>query len=269
MQACRSMIHGILKLLGAPPAIEKQVKWLTPLKMKGDKRQQEEEMKGTLPHRAVALASEANAEELTLKLYWEGPGHVRLVCMLYSRDGTLLHTVWEGDKRRPGIQYCSRDPDFEEADDEEVSYVLVGDIVHLRLNQLPSDTFAVAIAVVATENGAPWASQQTMSNWKEMAISLCFKQQCLWKYRQANPGHRDEHELNVCCTCCIYRGPNNTWRMEPMNLPLMMMHLDKVEVPPTVAASEIARVMTVKLAWMIQDRCWTTCKEERGLQVAD
>ena len=30
----------------------------------------------------------------------------------------------------------------------------------------------------------------------------------------------DEHELNVCCTCCIYRGPNNTWRMEPMNLPL-------------------------------------------------
>eukprot|EP00434_Breviolum_minutum_P003719 symbB.v1.2.003274.t1/scaffold184.1/size280901/2 len=99
-----------------------------------------------------------------------------------------------------------------------------------------------------------------------MAISLCFKQQCLWKYRQANPGHRDEHELNVCCTCCIYRGPNNTWRMEPMNLPLMMMHLDKVEVPPTVAASEIARVMTVKLAWMIQDRCWTTCKEERGLQ---
>eukprot|EP00434_Breviolum_minutum_P003720 symbB.v1.2.003275.t1/scaffold184.1/size280901/3 len=61
MQACRSMIHGILKLLGAPPAIEKQVKWLTPLKMKGDKRQQEEEMKGTLPHRAVALASEASS----------------------------------------------------------------------------------------------------------------------------------------------------------------------------------------------------------------
>lgn len=30
----------------------------------------------------------------------------------------------------------------------QVSYVLVGDIVHLRLNQLPSDTFAVAIAVV-------------------------------------------------------------------------------------------------------------------------
>lgn len=33
----------------------------------------------------------------------------------------------------------------------QVSYVLVGDIVHLRLNQLPSDTFAVAIAVVRGE----------------------------------------------------------------------------------------------------------------------
>ena len=30
---------------------------------------------------------------------------------------------------------------------------------------------------------------------KEMAISLCFKQQCLWKYRQANPGHRHLEKL--------------------------------------------------------------------------
>lgn len=40
----------------------------------------------------------------------------------------------------------------------------------------------------------------------------------------------DEHELNVCCTCCIYRGPNNTWRMEPMNLPLtpgIQTHLER------------------------------------------
>lgn len=34
--------------------------------------------------------------------------------------------------------------------------------------------------------------------------------------------------------------------------PVASLFAPQVEVPPTVAASEIARVMTVKLAWMIQ-----------------
>lgn len=51
----------------------------------------------------------------------------------------------------------------------QVSYVLVGDIVHLRLNQLPSDTFAVAIAVVrgnplGWECWCPWGALEWLSD---------------------------------------------------------------------------------------------------------
>jgi len=30
----------------------------------------------------------------------------------------------------------------------------------------------------------------------------------------------DVYEVNVQCSCCLYRGPRNTWRLEPMNMPL-------------------------------------------------
>ena len=42
------------------------------------------------------------------------------------------------------------------------------------------------------------------------------------------------------------------WNLLFQGGPVASLFAPQVEVPPTVAASEIARVMTVKLAWMIQ-----------------
>ena len=32
----------------------------------------------------------------------------------------------------------------------------------------------------------------------------------------------DVYEVNVQCSCCLYRGPRKTWRLEPMNMPLKL-----------------------------------------------
>lgn len=271
MQACRSMLHGILKVLGLRSSMEtKPVRWLQPLTISADKRKHEEKMmQGSLPHRVVALAADANEEELALNLHWIGPGQLRCVCMLYKEDGSLLRSIWEGEPKAPGIQYCRRDPDYEDAgEDEEVSELLKGDALLLRLQKLPAEVFALSVAMVATEVSMPWASKEVMGKCQELALTLLLKRQRLWKYRQPRPGYSDVYEVNVQCSCCLYRGPRNTWRLEPMNMPLMLLHLNKVEVPSAFAVSEIARHITLKIGWMIQDRRWTTCTEERGLRVS-
>ncbi|CAK9073166.1 unnamed protein product [Durusdinium trenchii] len=257
MQACRSMWQGFWKLFqpwrlrpGHPDT--SSVKWLQPLK--GMKMEEDETLRGSLPHRAMALAVEANDEELSLKLQWEGAGQMKCVCLLMAEDGKLLGTLWEGHSEELGLRYHSKTPSYhEDTDDEDEDTVLLGDQLSLRLGQVSKEVFALAVVLVGSQAQASWASADVLSHFQELTLSLRREEQRLWKYRQ----RRLRQEANALCSCIFYRGPGRTWRMEPMNMAMLLMHLNEVQATPSFAVSEIARFTALKLRWMV--KVWCKC----------
>ncbi|CAJ1370464.1 unnamed protein product [Effrenium voratum] len=212
------MFAGVLKLLRP---------WLRPcspgqLLMPARLRVDPEELPGTLPRRVVALTKAANLEDLRLKLQWQGSGEMRCVCLLMRQDGVLLKHVWEGAAGEPGIRYNQQPSREIELEDDEAE-IWEGDWVGLQLRKLPESVFGVVFVLAATEETFPWASSHALTNFQELTLTLCRENDTLWRYRQ--PQLREE--CNALASCCLYRGSRQSWRLEPMNLAMRLVYIDK------------------------------------------
>ena len=245
LQGCRSMLQGILRLLRNPlklPAVDDERPWLFPLQpVSAD---EDEEQLGTMPGRAVGLSCRANVEALDLKLFWKGQGQLKCICLLMTKEGKYIQHVWEGGSRSAGIRYrphhprCSQDAGVG-ADEEDLSQLdtVLGDSISLDLGRLDENVFACLFSLAGTDEGLGFASDDALMQFRELTMALysASSQEMIFRYRQGCL----RKECNILTSLCLYRGPHQTWRLEPMRLHLYSMPANKVGVDPGFAAEEI------------------------------
>ncbi|CAE7215671.1 unnamed protein product [Symbiodinium sp. CCMP2592] len=224
------MLGGIFKLLRLPFGPRCDAKedrpWLFPVKLKP--QDEDQDLLGTMPDRVVGLSSRANAEALDLKLFWKGQGHLKCMCLLMTKEGKYLRHVWEGDSRFDGIQYRAQQPRSLQApeigrdDEEDFLHVgtVAGDSMSLHLGLLPENVFACVFALVGTDEGLAFASDDVMQQFQELTMTLhaAQSQDVIFTYRQGAL----RKECNIITSLCLYRGPHHTWRLEPMQLHLRL-----------------------------------------------
>jgi len=274
-QACRSMLRGIFKLLRLPFGPRREAKedrpWLFPVKLKS--QDEDQDLLGTMPDRVVGLSSRANAEALDLKLFWKGQGQLKCICLLMTKEGKYLRHVWEGESRFDGIQYRAQQPRSLQApeigrdDEEDFLHVgtVAGDSMSLHLGRLPENVFACVFALVGTDEGLAFASDDVLQQFQELTMALhpAQSQEVIFTYRQGAL----RKECNIVTSLCLYRGPHHTWRLEPMQLHLFSLRANKADLDAASAAEEVAHFVASKVRWLMKDRCWKVASDERGLHL--
>eukprot|EP00931_Biecheleriopsis_adriatica_P091540 TRINITY_DN65421_c0_g1_i1.p1 TRINITY_DN65421_c0_g1~~TRINITY_DN65421_c0_g1_i1.p1 ORF type:complete len:302 (-),score=73.58 TRINITY_DN65421_c0_g1_i1:79-984(-) len=284
--ACRSMLIGVLRLVKAPfqvlcrsnkvrqlPAQEV----LVPVK-RPPQPEAGEDLNGSMPHRMVQFAQAASRETLHLGFHWLGRGRLSCLVLQLQSDGKPISCAWRGscgnldssgvELRAPsddsvGVQSTEiLAADAEGKFTEQIAEMLHGGDVVLKLDQVPESTFAVAIALVASQDDQHLTSSSTLGRMTEVTLTMsqAGRKEPFWRHRQ----ERGCEIANVLVSCCIYRGPHGGWRMEPMTVRVMMMQLEEASAE-AASAAEAARVVAHQLRWLTKDRCWKSTSEERRL----
>ncbi|CAE8721969.1 unnamed protein product [Polarella glacialis] len=274
------MFAGALRLLMAPlrtvlggrssnlQDVGPDVAMLVP--MAKQQRDNEEGVEGTMPHRAVQLSPEAAKGTLRLGFQWRGHAEMDLICLAMQADGKLSSHVWEGNRgclQSMGIHFqpCNpASPDADDEDDDENDRAEVGPTMALQLQNVPDSTFACVFALVARGETGSWTSLAAFLKVQEATMTLAQhgKDQPFWRYNQTSA----KEVANVWVSSCLYRGPHGSWRLEPLNMKLMMMEIDDPAVAYDDAAAEAARATAWQLRWLMKDRCWNSASEERRLR---
>ncbi|CAE8583355.1 unnamed protein product [Polarella glacialis] len=140
----------------------------------------------------------------------------------------------------------------------------VGPTIALQLQNVPDSTFACVFALVARGETGSWTSLAAFLKVQEATMTLAQhgKDQPFWRYNQTSA----KEVANVWVSSCLYRGPHGSWRLEPLNMKLMMMEIDDPAVAYDDAAAEAARATAWQLRWLMKDRCWNSASEERRLR---
>eukprot|EP00933_Yihiella_yeosuensis_P061128 TRINITY_DN63954_c0_g1_i1.p1 TRINITY_DN63954_c0_g1~~TRINITY_DN63954_c0_g1_i1.p1 ORF type:complete len:301 (-),score=64.60 TRINITY_DN63954_c0_g1_i1:95-997(-) len=283
--ACRSMVAGILRLATSPfrpkqvDLIEKEAS--QPMLVPVSKRRvnpAEDEIEGTYPQKMVQLSRAAGSTTLRLGYAWRGLAELSVLGICLKADGKMDNHFWDGKRGNLNtagfqceetitnfLQDASGTSNCEDDDCDEDTGGSGG--VLLQLDKVPQDTFAVVIALVASNGNGAYSSSNAFLQVQEVAMNLSQDgSKCpFWRYAQGPTSELS----NVWVNCFFYRGPHGTWRLEPLNMKQMMMVLDDEAVPEIAAAEEAARATAWQLRWLMKDRRWTTASEERGIRVAE
>lgn len=224
----------------------------------------EKPLEGTLPSKAIQLTKVASARDLHLGFSWAGPADLGGFCVMLGPGGELRRALWDG--ARGGLDSCGVQlaPPLGQGADNLIG--LDKGAFKLRLHSVPEDVYACVFALTAeqTDGGERVQSADAFLRCAEVTARLSTSpfQPHFWRQINSECGSRSNMWVNLI----LYRGTFGGWRLEPLNMRLMMRALEDGTDDPAKGVQETATTLAWRFRWFLTDRRWQTAADERGLR---
>lgn len=213
-----------------------------------------QEAPGTFPHRAVQLPLAIVQYDIAVQTVWYGRADLMGYCLQFDSTGEFVQALWPGNRGSldsDGVR-VEKPPECLPGSRQGKTEIL------LRLDGVPTEVFSCFFMMVAREPSGVTADG--FIHIETAGVQLAAFGQPFWRYYQENA----YCQANMWICAAMYRGPHDTWRLEPMNMKHMLMAL-KYDSETAEGMAEVARSLKEKLSWFNQDRRWTTVAEQRRL----
>lgn len=224
----------------------------------------ERPLEGTLPAKAIQLTKAASARDLHMGFSWAGPADLRGFCAMLGPNGELRETVWDGARGGLDSRGVQLAPPLGEGADSLIG--LDKGAFKLRLHSIPEDVYACVFALTAeqSDGGERVQSADAFLRCAEATVRLSTGafQPHFWRQINSESGAR----ANMWVNLILYRGTFGGWRLEPLNMRLMMRALEDNADDPERGAQETAATLAWRFRWFLTDRRWQTAADERGLR---